>query len=133
MPYLALSKVPPHALTASERVVTPRLVLRPSKVLLFTLLAATTAIAQNPATPATPAVPRPGNNVPPAPAVPAVAPAPGVPGAAALSPAGADALEPLQFPNTDVKDVLEFYGKKTGRKLIYSNQLVGSIYLSIGP
>src|SRR5688572_12664649 len=132
MPYLALSKVPPHALTASERVVTPRLVLRPSKVLLFTLLAATTAIAQNPATPA---VPRPGNNVPPAPApaVPAVAPVPGVPGAAALPPAGADALEPLQFPNTDVKDVLEFYGKKTGRKLIYSNQLVGSIYLSIGP
>jgi hypothetical protein len=46
---------------------------------------------------------------------------------------GGGADIPLQFPNTDVKDVLDFYSKLTGRKLIYSNQLVGSIYLSIGP
>jgi general secretion pathway protein D len=130
MSYLALPNVPPHGLTASERAVTSRGVLRPSKVLLSALLAAATAFAQNPATPA---VPRPGNNVPPAPTAPAVPPLPGTPAAAAIPGAGLEALEPLQFPNTDVKDVLEFYSKKTGRKLIYSNQLVGSIYLSIGP
>ena len=27
-------------------------------------------------------------------------------------------LEQLQFPNTDIKDVLEFYGQRTRRKLI---------------
>lgn len=136
MPKPALPKVPPCGLTAHKCAATPRRVLRPSKVLLSTLLAAAacSALAQNPATPA---VPRPGTGpaapipglTPPSPA----APLPGTPAALAATPGapGQDALEDLQFPNTDVKDVLEYYSKRTKRKLIYSNQLVGTIYLVI--
>jgi type II secretory pathway component GspD/PulD (secretin) len=119
-------------------------VLRLPKVLFSTLLAAVSALAQTPATPQvtpagpTPAVPAPAPvPIPPRPAAtlpgtPAAA-LPGTPGALAAAPNanGQEPLEQLQFPNTDVKDVLEFYSQRTRRKLIYSNQLVGSIYLSI--
>lgn len=136
MPKPALPKVPPCGLTAHTRAATPRRVLRPSKVLLSTLLAAAacSALAQNPATPA---VPRPGTG--PAAPIPGLSPAapaaplPGTPAAlsATQGAPGQEALEDLQFPNTDVKDVLEYYSKRTKRKLIYSNQLVGTIYLVI--
>lgn len=135
MPHSALSIPPPGGLTTPLGVSTPRLVSRPSKVLLSTLLAATTAFAQNPvprpgAGPTVPAGPAP--SVPGAPTLPG-APLPGTPAALGANPANnaQGPVEDLQFPNTDVKDVLDFYSKRTGRKLIYSNQLVGSIYLTV--
>ena len=37
----------------------------------------------------------------------------------------------LQFPNTDVKDVLAFYEKLAGVRLVYDNQVVGTVNIVI--
>lgn len=143
MPKSALPKHPRHGLTVPSPTVTSRPVSRLPKVLFSTLLVAvSTTLAQNPV-PTPPAGPTPIVPVPqPAPGTPR--PVPGLPGTPAAVPPGTPAaigavpnvnaqegMEQLQFPNTDVKDVLEFYSQRTRRKLIYSNQLVGSIYLSV--
>lgn len=39
-------------------------------------------------------------------------------------------LERLDYPNTDVKDVLAHYERLTGKRLIYSTQLTGNVYIS---
>lgn len=40
-------------------------------------------------------------------------------------------MEPVQFINTDVKDVLAFYERLTGRRMLYSNQLTGNVYIFV--
>ena len=86
---------------------------RLTKVLFPILLVATSAIAQ---------VPPPLNQALP---LPVQAP-PGGPAAGS-----GDATVPLQFLDTDVKDVLALYEKWTGRRLIYSAQLVGPIRIFV--
>ena len=128
MPYSQNPKPAPCGLTPTQSTATSRPVLRPSTVLLPALLCVVSALAQAP-------IPRPG---PPPTVTPPPPPLP-TPGVTITNPppiganAAPDQLEPLQFINSDIKDVLDFYSRKTGRKLVYSNQLVGTVYLSIGP
>jgi general secretion pathway protein D len=67
--------------------------------------------------------------VPPARSQTNPAPPPTIPG---TTPIPADKTETLQFPNSDVADVLHFYEKITGKKLIMDNFVQGkvSIFLS---
>ncbi len=37
----------------------------------------------------------------------------------------------LQFPNTDVREVLEFYGRLTGKKVVTDNQVQGTVYIAV--
>jgi type II secretion system protein D len=108
--------------------------MRVSVLLASILLSAAQVPAQVP-----PPVPGPSPIVPPTaaplptPAAPAPSmPAPGMPGAvpAALSPSG-ELLVPLQLLDVDIKDVLAMYEKWTGRRLIYSTQLVGPIRIFV--
>jgi type II secretion system protein D len=46
-------------------------------------------------------------------------------------PPGVEPTVPLQFLDTDVKDVLTLYERWTGRRLIYSTQLVGPIRIFV--
>ena len=93
--------------------------------LLLSLFAvAAGAVAQNPAQPALPVpVPLPGAQTPPQPA------RPNVPTTPAANPA-ADGVS-LQFPNMDVTQVLDFYERLTGRRLIRDNQVIGQINIVI--
>ena len=73
---------------------------------------------------------------PATPQLPGAAVPPGIPGRPALPAntarnAGGEQMEPLEFLNSDVKDVLFKYQQLTGVKLIYSTQLVGNIYISV--
>ncbi|MEO7317408.1 MAG: hypothetical protein ABIZ56_00305 [Chthoniobacteraceae bacterium] len=95
---------------------------RPYLFLSFLALAAG-AVAQNPAQPALPVPVPPAQPQPPRPNVPAL------PTAAATTPA-ADGVS-LQFPNMDVTQVLDFYERLTGRRLIRDNQVVGQINIVI--
>ena len=62
----------------------------------------------------------------PVPLVPIPAPDP-VPG---LVPAGGN-LTRLQFPNTDVKEVLAFYERLTKKRLVIDNQVQGTVNIVI--
>ena len=97
-----------------------RMVSRLNQTLLTTLLLVTTVAAQVP-----PPLPQPGLIPQPAP-TPQVIPIPGVP----LQP-GTEPTVPLLFLDTDIKDILPLYEKWTGRRLIYSTQLVGPIRIQI--
>jgi type II secretion system protein D len=78
------------------------------------VLVATSAVAQ---VPSLPLPTQPGNP-------PAVTPATPAAG-------NAEPTVPLQFLDTDVKDVLALYERWTGRRLIYSTQLVGPIRIFV--
>ncbi len=84
------------------------------------------AIAQNPPPAPAPTVPvSPALPTPPTPAAPVVAP-PVTPGAAAPQ----DTVQ-LQFPNADVTQVLDYYERLTGRRLIRDNQVIGQVNIVI--
>ena len=95
---------------------------RPS-IFLSLLALAAGAVAQNPAQPALPVpvpVPAQGNQPqPPRPNVPAAAATPVTDGVS------------LQFPNMDVMQVLDFYERLTGRRLIRDNQVIGTLNIVI--
>ena len=93
-------------------------------LLALLLCLAARVLAQAPPIPLPPAARPP---TPPflAPAADPAAPAP-VPG----SPGG-EPTTPLQFLDSDIKDVLALYEKWTGRRLIYNTQLTGPIRISI--
>ncbi len=96
--------------------------LRPSFYLTFAALAAS-AFAQNPVQLPLP-VPPPGAQGAPAPAArplstPPVANAPASEGVS------------LQFPNMDVGQVLDYYERLTGRRLIRDNQVIGQLNIVI--
>jgi general secretion pathway protein D len=78
-------------------------------------------------------VPPPIPAPPPVPAVPPIPPLlPPVPGTGpGLFTPGTDTPVPLQFLDTDVKDLLALYEKWTGRHLIYNAQLAGQIRLFV--
>ena len=97
-----------------------RMASRLHQSLLTTLLLATTVAAQVP-----PPLPQPGV-IPQQAPTPQVIPIPGVP----LQP-GTEPTVPLLFLDTDIKDILPLYEKWTGRRLIYSTQLVGPIRIQI--
>ena len=76
----------------------------------------------------------PGSALPTA--APVVTPAPQTVAAAATparpAPAGApDVVPNMQFPNSDVQDVLHFYGQLTGKKLIMDNFVQGKVNIFI--
>ena len=99
----------------------------PRPFILFTLVAlAAGASAQNPAQPALPVpVPPPGSQGP----QPVVKPNP--PGTVTSTPPGqADGVS-LQFPNMEVSQVLDFYERLTGRRLIRDNQVIGQLNIVI--
>ncbi len=62
--------------------------------------------------------------------VPAPLPAPGVPLVPARPPGATDLIR-LQFPNTDVKEVLSFYERLTKRRLIIDNQVQGTVNIVV--
>src|SRR6267143_2539304 len=82
------------------------------------------AAAPQPARPA-PSVPR----VIPAPARAAQTPAPAAP---ANPQPGAPQMVRLQFPNSDVTDVLHLYEQLTGKKLVMDNFVQGKVNIFIG-
>ena len=95
---------------------------------MFVLASATTALAQAaPQRPQPPPVKVPN---PPAtdPTVPKVANAPA---ADAPAPPGAPATVRLQFPNSDVVDVLHLYEQLTGKKLVMDNFVQGKVNIFI--
>jgi type II secretion system protein D len=97
-------------------------------IALFVLASATTALAQAaPQRPQPPPVKVPN---PPAtdPTVPKVANAPA---ADAPAPPGAPATVRLQFPNSDVVDVLHLYEQLTGKKLVMDNFVQGKVNIFI--
>jgi general secretion pathway protein D len=130
-------------------------VLRPLCLVALCLAALTSVFGQQPKATSAPGVsPRPlptsvPQIAPPAPSVPAKtttteeapaavppaqaqtnpAPPPSIPG---TTPVPSDKTETLQFPNSDVVDVLRFYETITGKKLIMDNFVQGkvSIFLS---
>ena len=67
--------------------------------------------------------------VPASPAIPA-APGAAAPGAPA-APGGAGDLVQLQFPNSDVADVLRFYETLTGKKLVMDNFVQGKVNIFV--
>src|SRR6266700_6001495 len=95
---------------------------------MLVLASATTALAQAaPQRPQPPPVKVPN---PPAtdPTVPKVANAPA---ADAPAPPGAPATVRLQFPNSDVVDVLHLYEQLTGKKLVMDNFVQGKVNIFI--
>src|SRR5205814_204563 len=96
----------------------------------------TPAVAAQPAkTPAPPVANQPAR---PAPSVPRVIATPAQaaqtrpPPAAAANPrAGAPQMVQLQFPNSDVADVLRFYEQLTGKKLVMDNFVQGKVNIFI--
>jgi general secretion pathway protein D len=144
MPDLSRQNPPHLGLTSPIVPATWRRVLRPSKLLLSTLLTAVTALAQNPAPPAPapatpgtpPAVPTPGapgagnprNNTPSLDGrVPTNAPGKPIP-----APEGD--VAPLFFPDADVREVLAYYEKLTGKTLLIPpavNASGATIYISV--
>jgi general secretion pathway protein D len=126
-------------------------VLRPLCLVALCLAALGSVFGQQPKATSAPGVsPRPLPQVaPPAPSVPAKtatteeppaavppaqtqtnpAPPPSIPG---TTPVPSDKTETLQFPNSDVVDVLRFYENITGKKLVMDNFVQGkvSIFLS---
>ena len=69
--------------------------------LLFCLVVSSLALAQNPSTPA------------------------------AAQGAGAAQTARLQFPNSDVKDVLDFYAHLTRKRIVIDNQVQGTVYIVV--
>ncbi len=61
--------------------------------------------------------------------VPVPSPTPAAPGTAPL-PAGSDVVS-LQYPNSDVQDILRLYEQLTGKKLIMDNLVQGKVNISI--
>src|SRR6266516_4374895 len=97
-------------------------------IAMLVLASATTALAQAaPQRPQPPPVKVPN---PPAtdPTVPKVANAPA---ADAHAPPGAPATVRLQFPNSDVVDVLHLYEQLTGKKLVMDNFVQGKVNIFI--
>ena len=80
------------------------------------------AFAQNPAQPALPVPVPPGNAAAAKPPLPAPPVVPGAPVTDGVS---------LQFPNLDVSEVLNFYERITGRRLIRDNQVIGQVNIVI--
>src|SRR5437764_654546 len=75
--------------------------------LLLCLAASSMALAQNPGLP--------GSGAPASPV--------------AARPSGGTAR--LQFPNTDVKDVLNFYASLTNKRVVVDNQVQGNVYIVV--
>jgi general secretion pathway protein D len=91
-------------------------------LLLACLLAPLAARAQDPANPAgPPAVPAPPPIV-----MPPVAPVPGT----ASSP-GSEELVQMQLPNADVRDVLSYYERLTGKRLVLDSTIQGQINIVV--
>jgi general secretion pathway protein D len=123
-------------LTSCGSATTPRTVLRPS--ILSTLILATAALAQtpvpapvppqaNPAVPGNPGIPLPATAQPAIPAVPGAT-------AANPNPAGVPASEemvPVQFINSDVREIVDFLQRLTGRRYIMGNQPLGNVTIHI--
>jgi general secretion pathway protein D len=69
------------------------------------------------------------------PAQPALPVPPGAPAAAAQSSTNtqktAGAMEQLQFPNADIGVVLDWYERKSGRRLIRDNQVIGQVNIVV--
>ena len=86
--------------------------LRPTSLLAALLLSGIAALAQDRLT---------------RPVVPTVTP----PKAPAEDPAANTQPVRLQFPNSDVKDVLSFYEKLAGVRLVYDNQVVGPVNIVV--
>jgi len=63
----------------------------------------------------------------PLPALPAAAPAPG----RSAPPGAPDVVPNMQFPNSDVQDVLHFYEQLTGTKLVMDNTVQGKVNIFI--
>lgn len=57
--------------------------------------------------------------------------APPVPGAPAAMPAGGNDVVLMQFPNTDVKEVLGFYERLTKKRLVIDNQVQGTVNIVV--
>ncbi len=53
------------------------------------------------------------------------------PAAAPLPAAGDDAIPRIDFPNTDIRQVLEFYETLTGKKALYDNTVQGNIRVRV--
>ncbi len=63
--------------------------------------------------------------------VPAPLPVAAAPAAAAPAPGGGPDLVTLQFPNSDVADVLRFYEQLTGKKLVMDNFVQGKVNIFV--
>ena len=128
MPLHSLPIVTRLGLTASLRTATPRHVLRHAKIAVIALFAADPGFAQTPPTPQ-------AGSAPVAPPVPVTSPAPQnlpvppTPPVAVTQPV--EPMEKLQYINTDIRDVLGHYERITGKRLIYSTQLVGQVTIFI--
>ena len=85
-------------------------------------------MAQPSKTPAPAVVSQPA---PPAPSVPRIVAPPAQAAQTPPPPAGAPQMVRLQFPNSDVADVLRFYEQLTGKKLIMDNFVTGKINIFI--
>ena len=119
-------------LTSRFLAIKPRGVLRPS--ILTSLIFASAVFAQTPV----PAPVPPQVNPPPtgAPGVPPPPVVPAVPGAtpANPNPAGVGAAEemvPIQFINSDVREVIELLQRLTGRRYVMGNQPLGNVTIHI--
>jgi general secretion pathway protein D len=98
-------------------------------IAIFTLASATSLVAQG-----APQRPEPVRPVKPANPPSADAPPPKVantPPADAPAPPGAPATVRLQFPNSDVVDVLHLYEQLTGKKLVMDNFVQGKVNIFI--
>lgn len=137
MPRPLAPLVPP----ATRRLSHPRQLAGVLVALLATTLPA--AVAQEDAMPI-PELPAPTLDTGPASPPAKPSPPPGGPGGRAVSrptgaagsttgsaPAAADMVPRLEFPNTDVRDVLNFYGRLTGKKLVYDNTVQGPVNIVI--
>ena len=128
MPLHPLPIVTRLGLTASLRTATPRRVLRHAKIAVIALFAAVPGFAQTPPTPQAGSAPvaPPVSVTPPA---PQNLPVPPTPPVAVTQPV--EPMEKLQYINTDIRDVLGHYERITGKRLIYSTQLVGQVTIFI--
>jgi general secretion pathway protein D len=92
-----------------------------SLLLLACLLAPWAALAQDPAQPAGP----PGIATPPPILVPLVVSVPGTPAT------GGEELVQMQLPNADVRDVLSYYERLTGKRLVLDSTIQGQINIVV--
>jgi general secretion pathway protein D len=86
-----------------------------------------------PAAPVIPAAPAvPAASVSPGPAAPAVPAGPAAPAGPTAVPQQQEEMVPrLEFPNSDVKEVLSFYGRLTGKRIVYDNTVQGPVNIAI--
>lgn len=90
-------------------------------LLLLLVLGLSVVFAQDPPPVSVPALPDP--------AIPA--PAPAVPRAETRPQPTNGRLVKLEFPNADVRQVLDFYGQLTGKKIVYDNTISGAVNIVV--